>query len=439
MSASEAPAVEGRLSLRIKELAITNFRTFRERTVIPFGSPGVGGDGIVTFHGDNGSGKSNAIAALDLFFNVALSCLSSHDNNGEVIGRWDVPLMGIQEFTIHYRDRPTGTDGPTEIEVTFGDARLGTLRVCLTPSGNRVRLQLQNIAIAESTGTEAAVTSLSRGSLRDQLKTWMETPDGPGSYPLAVLSARRRAQWMAKEPQLSLLHPSVAEELFSLRTALRPELRERWRVFTKVLERFATFQGKDISIERIEPGASPVIILEDRGRSVLPFGELSSGEQQIIVLIATSLLSNCRILIIEEPEISLDQRNQHLLRSILQAIADTGAADQVILESHVPSFDGPSVVRFRRDEGGATAVERVLSADPTAADLARRAEQQGAKQRWVTRDGYTELPEAMREDLHVGAGAHVWFLRGHERWEAWPEDELAQLLGEDDDADAPNE
>lgn len=46
------------------------------------------------------------------------------------------------------------------------------------------------------------------------------------------------------------------------------------------------------------------------------------------------------------------------------------------------------------------------------------------EQSLVTPDGYTKLPEQMRAEL----GPRVWFLRGAERWEAWPEHELEAML-----------
>jgi len=52
------------------------------------------------------------------------------------------------------------------------------------------------------------------------------------------------------------------------------------------------------------------------------------------------------------------------------------------------------------------------------------------RQRWVTTDGVTQLPDAMVAELKVGQGAHVWFLRGPDRWEAWTESELSTLLGQ---------
>lgn len=54
---------------------------------------------------------------------------------------------------------------------------------------------------------------------------------------------------------------------------------------------------------------------------------------------------------------------------------------------------------------------------------------QQPRQTFVTEDGRTVLPKHMVEDLSVGsAGRYVWFLKGKERWEAWPEDELEALL-----------
>ena len=50
------------------------------------------------------------------------------------------------------------------------------------------------------------------------------------------------------------------------------------------------------------------------------------------------------------------------------------------------------------------------------------------RERWVDAGGVTRLPRAMREELGVGDGAHIWFLRGPERWEAWQESELCEML-----------
>lgn len=164
---------------------------------------------------------------------------------------------------------------------------------------------------------------------------------------------------------------------------------------------------------------------------MLPLDELSSGEQQILVLCASVVLANARVLVIEEPEINLDVKNQRLLHSILAEAVDRGQADQIILESHVPSFDGPHVIRFRRNESGATEVVREPSVTEAQRKLARKAREQNADDQWVTPDGYTRLPDNMRHELGLdNGGGLVWFLKRKDRWEAWPEADLAAVLGE---------
>ena len=74
-------------------------------------------------------------------------------------------------------------------------------------------------------------------------------------------------------------------------------------------------------------------------------------------------------------------------------------------------------------------MSREPTAPPEALELARQATERGARQRWVTGEGFTRLPDPMRDELAIGTGKHVWFLRGPERWEAWPEDELDRMLG----------
>jgi len=103
---------------------------------------------------------------------------------------------------------------------------------------------------------------------------------------------------------------------------------------------------------------------------VLGLEDLSSGEQQIVALVAAVLLSDAAILAIEEPELNLDAENQTRVRGILEELVKRGFKDQIFLESHALSFDGPGVVRFARDEQGVRA-ERVTSNDRTTA-LAKR-------------------------------------------------------------------
>ncbi len=426
-----------RPSLRIAELAITNFRSFHARTVLSFTDGAGEPDGIVTFHGDNGAGKSSALAALDQFFLGLTLCLSEGDARGEVLLTWDAPVV-VQDrsLIVAHRDRPIDTTEATVFEVRFQDPRLGALRVRSTPSGKRVRLQAEHRP-GDAAGSPASSPQAGEGGfapipreVRDQLLTWLQTPLGPQSRPVAIINERRQPMWLARADQRgSLLHPALADQLFAIRTNRDPMARERWRTFGETLQKFPQFQGKVIEIERTQADSPPEIIVEDRGRTVLQLNELSSGEQQLVVLYASVTCANAPIVVIEEPELSLDDRNQRTFFGLLEALIKSGQVDQVILESHVLAFDGERVLRFQRSSSGSTEVERRLSAEPKELEIREHARAQGAEQRWVTRDGYTKLPDPMRDDLGIGRGAHVWFLKEHNRWGAWTAAELDQMFG----------
>jgi len=436
MTVEDEPTMR-RPSLRIAEMAITNFRSFRARTVLPFTDGRPEADAIVTFHGDNGAGKSNAITALDELFLALTLCLSQGDEAGELLLTWDAPMAGLERsFVVAYRNRPAGTDAPTDIEVRFEDQRLGAFRVRAIPSGKRVRLRAEhrpvNPAAPAAMLAEGGFAPV-RPEARDQLLTWLQTPLGPQSRPLAIFNARRQPNWLLRSAHGSLLHPDLAEQLFAVRTNRDPEARERWRTFGETLQQFPQFQGKIIDIERPKSDQPPEITVEEPRKTVLLLDELSSGEQQLVVLLASIMLANTPIVVLEEPELSLDEKNQRKLRQILEGLVKAGQIDQIILESHVPAFDGEHVLRFGRSSTGSTEVERVHSAGPKELQIRQHAKEQGAEQSWVTRDGYTQLPEPMRDDLQIGNGAHVWFLKNHDRWGAWPESELEKLFTDDEE------
>ncbi|MDI1444747.1 AAA family ATPase [Polyangium sp. 6x1] len=406
-------------SLRISRLVVQNFRTFHGPTEIPLASPGGAADEVAVFHGGNGSGKSNALAALELFFRAAITWLLHPGPKDTLVVGWGFE-GAYSGLVVSSRDWPPGVREPLRIEVQLenGQARYA---VRLTPVGNQCSISM------EGEGDD--------GKDWASLVNLLDAPHGPGSRPLFRLDARRREHRLGvnsrprSDAPESPLSNSLAQRLLDLATSLDPLDTERWRAFTQLISRFKTLSGREVNILRMPDGGAD-LRFEIRGKQILRVSELSSGEQQVVALCAAVLTSRAAIVAIEEPEISLDPTYQELLRDVLREQVRSGLVDQIILESHVPIFDGPEVVRFSRSPEGATSVERQPS-DLVGADLRERARARGAEDQWVTPEGYTKLPKIMLDNLGLQAGGYLWFLRSEEkgRWEAWTAPELDKMLG----------
>ncbi|WP_437943767.1 AAA family ATPase [Sorangium sp. So ce281] len=441
-------------SLRIARLVIENFRTFREPTEIVFTSDGVA-DEMPVFHGANGAGKSNALAAIDLFFRVASYCLRAVAGAGGMSPDAACKLpWGFRDehfgLWMNHRSWPPGVRDPQRVEVHFDDARLGALRVTLTPSGNDVLLRLERRRSAPANFWEAPRAGKNAGGvvLKDgtgdvlqideisPLQNALEAPLGPGSKPFFLLDARRRdfraiGEGGARDEGGSTLSATTAERLLALATSLDPEETERWRVFVELIHRFKTLSDREISVLRAPVAGGEITDLrfEVRGKQILRLSELSSGEQQVVALVAAVLTSRAGLVAIEEPEMSLHPENQELVRDILREQVQRGIVDQMFLESHVQVFDGPEVLRFSRSPEGETLVARQPSRSLDR--LRAHARESGADEQWVTPDGYTQLPAEMRDKLGLQGGGYLWFLRSRPegRWEAWTEADLEAQLG----------
>jgi hypothetical protein len=263
---------------------------------------------------------------------------------------------------------------------------------------------------------------------------WLLAPLGPGSKPFFRLDARRRAYRFAGEDAAppdapsSPLSPDLAARLLDLATSFEPLDTERWRAFTALVSRFKTLAGREVAVVRM-PDGSVDLRFEIRGKQILRVSELSSGEQQVVAMCAAVLTSRAAVVAIEEPEISLHPDYQKLVRDVLRQQVESGIIDQIILESHVPVFDGPEVVRFTRSAEGATSVVR--QASDAEDEVRARARVSGAEPQWVTPEGYTQLPEEMVESLDFHGGGHLWFLRSEPagRWEAWTAADLDKMFG----------
>jgi len=421
-------------SLRIEELAVQGFRTIRERVMIACRAGRKPAEPIVPMHGDSNAGKSNALAAISAFFRAADLCLSSST------GVFDLPLggRGAEVAPISWRDRYR-IDGPTEIDVRFADPRLVHLRLTVTPQGSDLRYTLTYLPPNDAPAPGHPFPDNKLRPLNEELRAWLATwlrePFGPGSRPIAHLQARvSPSAFEHGVPEGPYPLPAFSGDLYRKRTSLDPADRDLWHRFLVAVRGLPQFETKDLSVEHHTGGPSELLI-EDRGRTVLRFSELAASEQQALTLGAFSFLARAAILVIEYPETHLDNPMKTALLTLLQRRIDAGRIDQVFLETHETRFDGPTVLRAFRKPDGTTDVVRGPSTGEAPPDVDKKSREGGAKQGWVTRDGYTQLPEPMREELHLALGGNVWFLKGKSRWEAWPGQDLERLFPNEETED----
>ncbi|MDC0745112.1 AAA family ATPase [Polyangium mundeleinium] len=431
-------------SLRISRLVVQNFRTFQGPTEIPLASGGVA-DEVAVFHGGNGSGKSNALAALELFFRaLGFWMVARRACDADSILRGWEQLEDASGLIVSHRDWPPGIRDPLQIDVHLADGQ--KFSAIFTQAGNQVTLRVDGawagreneVPMPAKKATAIATNEKGLSPLQEQQLAStlgrLDAPMGPGSRPLFRFDARRRAYLYPSDERrradapASPLSAELAARLLELANSLEPADIERWRAFTELLSRFKTLSGREVNVVR-QPDGDADLRFELRRKQILRVSELSSGEQQVVALCAAVLTSRAAIVAIEEPEISLDPSYQELLRDVLREQVRNGLVDQIILESHVPMFDGPEVIRFSRSPEGVTSVAR----QPSEAhdELRERARGSGAEDQWVTPEGYTKLPKLMLDDLGLQAGGYLWFVRSKPagRWEAWKTEEIDQALG----------
>jgi energy-coupling factor transporter ATP-binding protein EcfA2 len=414
-------------ALRLAAVTIENFRAISKARLLLKGLAGAA-DRVAVLHGDNGSGKSTALAAIDLAIRAILTWLKWKPTNSG--SEFSLPWnsrdsdYGLQVFE---RDWPPGVTSPMLLDLAFENEEVGRLLVTLTRSGSAVLLGVQRSTI-HTANRPAKISPDDCAALR----TALETPRGSASQPFSIIDASRRLRRVSAAgapANVNTAEVPVFDQLYEMSTSDDPADRDRWRAFQALVAQFPTLAGKEVSIESRR--GSVQLVVEERRKSVLLLSNLSSGEQQVARIAAALLTSRASIVAIEEPEISLSPRSQELLKNVLYSQVERGVIDQLLIESHVPAFDGPDVLRFCV-ENAVTTVSRNpgrVDSEPDV-QLTAAAAQAGAQKEWVTPGGFTKLPADMVSELGLGQGGYLWFFKEDERWSAFPPQDLSRILDE---------
>jgi len=134
--------------------------------------------------------------------------------------------------------------------------------------------------------------------------------------------------------------------------------------------------------------------------------------------------------------VALLRRAAYAPQEVIARHPDGEAFGPASLAKLVKSGD-PRGVAFVHDLiGAAVRMLEVRGGAPLGVAAGARAS--GAELQLVTPEGYTQLPEEMRDVLGLRRGGLLWFLRSAPggKWEAWTADELNEALGYSSDGTA---
>src|SRR5262249_39412924 len=158
--------------------------TFHGPVEIPLATNGVA-DEVAVFHGGNGTGKSNALAALDMFFRASVEWLSIRPQ----LGSDDLTLLWNKRedysgLVPSSRDWPPGVLDPLRIDVQFAEAKT-PFSITLMPAGNRVILSMGGVWApgGQPVGSRPQVLNETDKNYLSPIINQLQIPLGPSSKP----------------------------------------------------------------------------------------------------------------------------------------------------------------------------------------------------------------------------------------------------------------
>lgn len=353
----------------IRAIWANGFRSLRDFKLADLGAFNV-------FYGENGAGKSNILAAIELMVRTAGQRISCEQDIREPTHRdWVDSLVSDDDFCrsapaprmflgmtlVGSKDRPvfgSGTYSTAEITFEVVIERLPARGICIHFSRLEGQGPLLSLWDPKNHATE----------LKLNLIRWFEGVVATASYRLisAIRAVRpERGELNAKSrPSLAaLLEKGSIKEAFVLAlTSPDPVVRKR---FARLRELLA---GEPLHRPPFDPVYDPqtqTFEIRERsgGSSVqdVPLDLAGLGVQQIYALLGQILLGRAFAVGIEEPEAHLHAptTGRHL-RVLLQRLVELGDVQQLFIATHSNLFDLDPTGYFdvRRDDSGSTVVER---------------------------------------------------------------------------------
>lgn len=322
----------------VKKLTIDRFRHLRDVQLGPFPEPGQTGDSIALV-GSNGGGKSSVLEALDYL--IAAPMAKDHWRWREIQGlRASIEFGWSTEEVENLRSLEPATTDEREVREYFADSKTAT---------------------AGRSGSDNAVSTsflITVGSMLQRTSTppagFLLRPDR--RYPTRILdqgavskfNKTRRTEHAARyafrppDEQYADIYDYLAQLSYHHDTALGHWEKRRRSGETVGAEPPDPISPYNSLLDRILPAyrfANPSaevptrLFIELPTAEYIPFEDLSSGEQEVILLLAYFIRYNVRraVVLLDEPELHL---HPNLSRSLVREMQAISGGSQLWIGSH---------------------------------------------------------------------------------------------------------
>jgi hypothetical protein len=212
-----------------------------------------------------------------------------------------------------------------------------------------------------------------------------------------------------------LVPKSLALQLYDARESIEPSLVGRWQLFQELTATLSDIAGEGQFRPVYDRRTQEAELVLERGARRIPVHLLGSGVQQLVALVGQILMTQGRIVAVEEPELNLRFELQRRLADLFRRLVDDGRGPtQLLLTSHSPAFEGVGPFhQIRRGADGpiAVAMPSERAAEATELAVALGSAGQRAPLSYLTTDRVVRLSEEAARHLGLEHGGGVVVLR----------------------------
>ncbi|MDP3275131.1 MAG: AAA family ATPase [Deltaproteobacteria bacterium] len=296
-------------------------------------------EGITVLHGDNGTGKTNILDAIDLAF-LLIGDLATHEwpdrqfEKAYGLRPEDLFAFGDSRERIEISLDVSFTEIETQSLNHFGlqglqDVKRRTLVLTITHADQKICWVSAITPSLGRAGDRVLAALIKRGQL----------PSPHESEPCALERMVTVAP-VLKLQRTSLLDPEVARRLHQAFCAANQDPQRRaWTKFVELANGLSDFTGRGRWGIHCEPDSKIPQLTLLRDDAQVPMHRLGTGMQRVLALVAALLVSPARFALIDCPELGLHHAQQLRLRDLLRKIVlDEVGPAQLVIATHSPVF-----------------------------------------------------------------------------------------------------